>query len=166
MFSITVEKQNGNLTAKSKEILIEQIRALGNGFWTVQATEARQGYSTTRYKWYFGCVLPLILDNAARYYRIVNPKTGEQREPRNTTEIHQCMKAIYNPIILTVGDKTRVIAGTTTDLNDREFIQEFQEQIIADHSGPPYNIEFLSRQEWAELVKSGMWSAHYKAKLL
>ena len=67
------------------------------------------------------------------------------------------MKAIYNPVTLTVGNKTRVIAGTTTDLNNKEFLGEYLEQIIADHSAPPYLIEFISYEDWKELHRANAW---------
>lgn len=91
-----------------------------------------------------------------RKFRTVQPE-GEQRTPRDTTELHECMKAIYNPVTLTVGNKTRVIAGTTTDLNNKEFIGEFLESIISDHSGPPYNIEFIGYEDWKELHRANAW---------
>lgn len=154
---INIEKQSGRLTAQTKDELIEQIRALEDGPWTVDITPGKRGYTPSRYKFYFSCVLWQILTTAGRFYRIVNPQTGEEREPRNTQELHECMKAIYNPVVLNVGGKSRVIAGTTTDLTDSEFIGQYLEQIVSDHAGPPYLVEFIDYEHWKELCKTGQW---------
>lgn len=151
-----IEKQAGVFTSKSRDALKEQFNALEDGEYEILIAP-KKGYKATRYKWYFDCVMWQILCEAGRYYRIVNPNTGEERTPVSTVELHTCMKAIYNPVTLTIGNKTRVIAGTTTDLNDREFLVEYLEQIIADHSGPPYNIQFVTYEEWKSLHASNSW---------
>ena len=118
-------------TDKSRSALKDQFDLIRSqpGKYDVLIVPVKEGYTATRYKHYFDCVLWQILNEAGRFYLIVNPNTGEQRTPRDTDELHECMKAIYNPITLTVGNKTRVIAGTTTDLNNKEFIGEFLQQI-------------------------------------
>ena len=151
-----IEKISGQFTQQSRAILKEQFDAMPDGKHDVLTTPAK-GYNPKRYAFYFDSVLWQILNEAGRFYLIVNPSTGEQRTPRDTTELHECMKAIYNPVTLTVGNRTRVIAGTTTDLNNKEFLGEYLEQIIADHSGPPYNIEFISYQDWKELHRANAW---------
>lgn len=153
----TIETDGITFTDKSRTTLKEQFSALTVGRYDVSITPAKEGYRPTRYKHYFDCILWQILNEAEHHYLIVNPSTGEQRHPANTTEMHECMKAIYNPVTLTVGNRTRVIAGTTTDLNNKEFLGEYLEQIIADHSGPPYNIEFISYQDWKELHRANAW---------
>ena len=153
-----IEKdESGKFTERSRKDHKEQMDALAPGTYEVSIIRAKEKYSPTRYKYYFSSVLFQILHDAGRFYRIVNPSTGEEREPQNTTELHECMKAIYNPVILNVGGKSRVIAGTTTDLNDRDFISSFLEQIIAEHSGPPYNIEFVSYEDWKGLHAANGW---------
>lgn len=153
----TIETDGVTFTEKSRSALKEQFGALTIGRYDVLITPAKDKYTPTRYKYYFDCALWQILNEAGRYYLIVNPSSGEQRTPANTTELHECMKAIYNPITLTVGNKTRVIAGTTTDLNNKEFLGEYLEQIISDHSGPPYNIEFISYDDWKGLHAVNAW---------
>jgi len=153
----TIETDGITFTEKSRAILKEQFGALPLGRYDVLITPTKDNYTATRYKHYFDSVLWQILNQAGRFYLIVNPSTGEQRTPRDTTELHECMKAIYNPVTLTVGNRTRVIAGTTTDLNNKKFLGEYLEQIIADHSGPPYNIEFISYQDWKELHRANAW---------
>lgn len=152
-----IEKIDGKWTEKSRKDHSEQMNALPDGLHEILIQPAKEGYSPTRYKHYFDSVLWQILNEAGKQYLIVNPSTGEERNPANTTELHECMKAIYNPIMLTVNGKSRVIAGTTTDLNNREFIGQFLEQIIADHSGPPYNIQFIGYEDWKELHRANAW---------
>ena len=152
-----IEKISGQFTQQSRAILKEQFDAMPDGIHDVLTTPSKVGYNPKRYAFYFDSVLWQILNEAGRFYLIVNPNTGEQRTPRDTTELHECMKAIYNPVTLTVGNKTRVIAGTTTDLNNKEFLGEYLEQIIADHSAPPYLIEFISYEDWKELHRANVW---------
>ena len=151
----TIETDGVTFTDKSRVILKEEF-TLPLGKYDVLITPAK-GYRPARYKYYYDSVLWQILNEAGHLYEIVNPDTGEQRKPRNTAELHACMKAIYNPVMLTVNGKSRVIAGTTTDLNDTEFLGKYLEQIIADHSGPPYLIEFISYQDWKELHRANAW---------
>lgn len=153
----TIETDGVTFTEKSRKELKEQFGMLPSGRYEVSITPAKDRYTASRYKYYFDCVLWQILNEAGKHYLIVNPKTGEERNPVNTTELHECMKAIYNPVMLTVNGKSRVIAGTTTDLNDTEFIKKFMEQIIADHSGPPYLIEFISYEDWKGLHAANAW---------
>ena len=153
-----IEKDDtGKFTPESLRVHKEQMGLLPAGKkYDVLVTPAK-GYRPKRYSFYFDSVLWQILNDAGHHYEIVNPDTGEQRKPRNTTELHTCMKAIYNPVMLSVNGKSRVIAGTTTDLNDSEFIKGFMEQIIADHSGPPYLIEFISYEDWKGLHAANAW---------
>ena len=153
-----IEKDDaGKFTPESLHVHKEQMGLLAAGKkYDVLVTPAK-GYRPKRYAYYFDSVLWQILNEAGKHYLIVNPSTGEERNPVNTTELHQCMKAIYNPVMLSVNGKSRVIAGTTTDLNDSEFIKGFMEQIIADHSGPPYLIEFISYEDWKGLHAANAW---------
>lgn len=159
------EKSNGKLTQAAREILAEQFAALPDGWHTNDITPGRRGYTPTRYRFYHDVILWCILTQAGRFYRITNPSTGEERIPRNTAELHECIKAIYNPVILiTPNGKTRVIAGTTTDLTDSEFIEQFQEQIVADHSQDPYLVEFVDIETWRAKHNDGTWRDFKKAR--
>lgn len=151
-----IYKYDGAWTENSRRILADLFGKQGDGQYEVTLKEV--SYTKTRYKYYFDSLMREILDGGSRFYRIVNPATGEEREPRSTSELHVCMKAIYNPVVLiTPYGATKVIAGTTTDLNDTEFIKQFQEQIIVDHSGPPFNLELTDYETWRNIKTNEIW---------
>lgn len=83
----------------------------------------------------------------------------ENGDPLSKDEIHDIMKIIYNP--KTVVDRqtgeVRIIAGDTKSISDKDFIDKFEERIIADHSSAPYFLEFMSRSEWIN-----KWAKHYQ----
>lgn len=152
-----IEKRDGKLTEISREIFTEQFAMLGDGKWKIRFDPAKDGYKATRYRYYFGVVLSAILTQAGHLLQITDMSSGERRRMRNTTELHTYMKWKYNLVWIMVGETAMPSAGTTTDLNDTEFIQKFQEQIMSDHANPPYNVDFVDEDEWKSMVKSGDW---------
>jgi hypothetical protein len=83
-----IEKISGQFTQQSRAILKEQFSAPPDGKHDVLTTPAR-GYNPKRYAFYFDSVLWQIPNEVGRFYLIVNPSTGEQRTPRDTTELHE-----------------------------------------------------------------------------
>jgi hypothetical protein len=152
-----IEKISGQFTQQSRAILKEQFDALPDGKHDVLTTPTKR-YSATRYKHYFDCVLWQILNEAGHHYRIVNLETGEERRPVSTQELHDLvMKPTYNKVLLMAPGKSMLVAGSTTDLDNKEYFGKYLESIIADHSGPPYNIEFISYEDWKELHRANAW---------
>ena len=98
--------------------------------------------SNGRYRYYFGYVLTKILHTGLYLY----PNAiGKLVKATNTAQIHELMKFKYNPILTVdpaTGEMIKLGGGTTTVISDTEFISKYQEQIIADHSGEPFFIEF------------------------
>ena len=101
--------------------------------------------SNTRYKYYFGYVLPEILKCGIWQ---IKDSDGNWKRCTNTTQLHELMKYKYNPAqaldpftgeVITLGGKS------TTELSDTEFIHRFTEQIQADHAGSPFYIEWMQR---------------------
>lgn len=151
MGKLWIKKEGGRLTGQSRALLKELFDNLPDGWHTIEDSPRQVGYKPTRYKYYFDSLMKEILAGAGRFYRLVNSKTGETREPVSTEEMHHILKSIYNPIVLVAGDGSiRVMAGSTTELNNSEFIKEYQEQIIIDHSGPPYNLEITDYETWRQ----------------
>lgn len=97
----------------------------------------------TRYKYYFGHILKAI--EQAEIF--VDNATGEVL---STERIHEQMKFLFNPNIV-VNQKNNsltIVGGSTTSMNDAEFIEEFEEQVLMLFSQPPYYIDFKDRTEW------------------
>jgi len=149
-----ITKHATGIAEHSKGVLREQFGGLGEGQWKITVEEAKEGrYSGTRYKYYFGHVLPCILEKCAARFRIVNHKTGEESHPRNTTDLHECLKMMFNPVTVITPNGAFNTPGTTTALSNREFVTEFLEMIMAYFSEAPYFVEFLDREDWAEKMK-------------
>lgn len=145
------------MTDKSRREFSEIWTALPDGRYTITIETSGKGYRPTRYKYYFDSVLFEALRQAGRYFRITNMETGEQRQPRDTNELHEIMKAIYNPVTVEAARRVFIMPGTTTDLNDRDFIGNFLEQIMSDLSGPPYLVEFVDYEGWKALRRAGFY---------
>lgn len=150
-----VQKVGERFTEASREIMREQFGTLEQGDYkvTIEAAKPKR-YNATRYKYYFGHVMATILDKAGDNFQILNPMTGETKRPANTTDLHECMKMMFNPVIIVTPRGAYNSAGTTTSLSDTEFINEYIENIMAFFSSAPYHIEFMEREEWNEMMKS------------
>jgi hypothetical protein len=157
---IHIEKQDGRMAPASKEVFAEEWAALSDGPWTIDITPGKRGYQPSRYKYYFDAVLWAILEQAGRHYLVTVPGTGEQRPPRNTDEVHMIMKCLYNPVTLQIGRATMTLPGSTTDLSDRDFIGNYLEQIMADHMGAPYLVDFVDYELWKAMHKAGEWKEY------
>ena len=96
-----VQKVGERFTEVSREILREQFGTLEQGDYKVTIEPAKpKRYNGTRYKYYFGHVMATILDQAGDNFQILNPMTGETKRPANTTDMHECMKMMFNPVII------------------------------------------------------------------
>lgn len=141
--NFVIEYRNGKLTEASRDVLKEQFGLLGDGWHKVVIQESKTGkYTPTRYRFYFGILLPIILENCAGRFSVIDHNTGEQRAIRNTTELHKGLKMMYNPITFITPNGTFTDGDTTTGLSDRKFINEFMETIMGEFSMPPYNCDF------------------------
>lgn len=149
-----VNKHATGFATQSTEVLREQFGALLEGQYKVTIEPAHGGYSSTRYKYYFGHVLPCILEKCAKSFRMINPRTGEESNPRNTTDLHECLKMMFNPVTVITPNGAFNTPGTTTALSNREFVSEFLEMIQAYFASEPYNVDFLDREDWAERMKA------------
>lgn len=99
-----------------------------------------------RYKYYWAHVLSQIEEKTC----IMN----EYGEPLDCYQIHEVLKLQFNPIMYQKINNRIIIQGaSTTNMSDKDFITEYEEQIIAEYSSPPYYCEFLTRDEWNEKMK-------------
>lgn len=117
----------------------ENFGALPEGRYKVTIEKVGAYERPTRYRWYFAVMMAEILSKCADRFQILNPRTGETSTPRTTADIHEIMKAIYNPVTIITPKGATNSGGTTTNLGDREFINEYSEMILSEFSAPPYN---------------------------
>lgn len=150
-----VTKHATGFATQSTQILREQFGELPEGQYKVTVEAVTEGrYTTSRYRYYFGSVLPCVLEKCARSFRMINPRTGEESNPRNTTDLHECLKMMFNPVTVITPNGAFNAPGTTTALSNREFAGEFLEMIMAYFSDAPYFVEFIDRESWVEGMKA------------
>lgn len=118
-----------------------------------------------RYKFHFGHVLPMICEymNRNGINQVIDPGTGEAL-PIDIDTLHEYHKQVFNPglvkNLLKRKDANGIIKEyltvplSTTKLNDGEFINRFEEQIISTYANE-YGIEFLSRDEFRQYFEDG-----------
>ena len=141
-------------TGQSRDIMADQFGLLEQGRYKVVIEKVGAYERPTRYKFYFACIMAAILEKCADRFQIINPRTGETSPPRTTEDVHEIMKAMYNPVTILTPKGATNSGGTTTNLSDGEFINEYTETIMAEFSAPPYNVEFLDAETWKEQMKA------------
>ena len=156
MYKLRFTKFNGDLTAESKKDFRVLIDSMPDGTFNLIAEQVNVNYKSTRYKYYFDCVLNVLLRNCSELYKIIDYETGELKHPRNTDDFHWIMKSQYNSITIIGNGKAWRQPNTTRKMSDKEFYQ-YIDTIIQEHSGPPFNCEFPTPPEYAQLKKSGHW---------
>ncbi len=150
--AVWIEKLATGLKPESKDVLVQTVRELPEGNYRVVFEEMKRGYTPTRYKYYFGHVLETILLTCGNRFEIMEGETF--RKARDTREIHDALKMKYNPVIVRTPFGAFSMPSSTTTLPDSDFINQFEEQIIAEFSAPPFGCDFLDRQSWAEMMKN------------
>ena len=148
---VNIELKSGSVIGETREELASAIKALPDGFAKVTIQTVKRGYTSTRYKYYFGHVLPVILSTCGHFFKVLDGDTV--RPARSTDEIHEVFKLKYNPTMIQTPFGIYVAANTTTSLCDRDFINRFEEAIIIEFSEPPYGCDFMGREEYAEFMK-------------
>lgn len=148
-----VRKTNGKYEESSREEMRDIFNGAPDGFYEVTIQEDKKRYTTTRYKFYFGHVVETILLTAGSKFKVMLDN-GTWRPVNSPEEMHRVLKRMYNPVTYVTPDgQTWTEGASTTELNDRDFIGEFIEAIMADFSQPPYNCDFMTREEWREVMK-------------
>lgn len=150
---VNFETINGKVTDDTRKDFASAIVSLSDGWHKATIEDVRSGYTGTRYKYYFGHVLKTILLTCGKRFQILDG--NEWRPVRDTSEIHDGLKMKYNPVIMQTPFGNFTVPESSTSLSDKEFINEFEEQIIAEFSAPPFGCEFMSREEYALFRKNG-----------
>lgn len=146
---------DGKLSPIEKAIFRKYFGELEDGKYIVSFE--RKKTNSTRYRYWFDCVLAFALPAAQKVFVI--KEKGVERPPRNTAELHEIVKGIFNPVVIIDTDTGEQIvsAGSTTGMSDQEFIGEFTEKVTAYFSSEPFFVEFPTYQEWGQLRSEGIW---------
>jgi hypothetical protein len=148
----SIEISQGKVTPETRPDLAGLITSLPDGWHKIVSEQVRRGYTSTRYKYYFGHVLQSILLTAGHHFKVLE---GDQWRPaRDTNELHEFFKLRFNPAFIQGPSGMFISSNTTTSLSDRQFIAQFEEAIIIEFSEPPYGVEFMPREEYALLMKA------------
>ena len=149
-YQLEIERKEGRLTDKAREQLGKQFACLPDGVYKLVIESKTDNYRSTRYKYYFGHLLQVILLTCGDKFQVLDD--DEFRPVMDTSEIHDALKMKYNPVIIRSPFGVFTVPSSTTSLSDRDFIAKFEAEIQAEFSGPPWNCEFLSRQEYGAIM--------------
>lgn len=150
--------QDRALHPTSREILKERIEEMAakGGWWWFTATE--RNYTGSRYKYLFDCVYQSALQVAATKYKLWNPANQQFEYIQTTEDLHTCMKGEFLRVQTynTETQEIKISIESSTKLDDREFYNVFEEQVIQhltemncfDSDG------CMTREEWAEVKKA------------
>ena len=151
---IHIEKANGKLTANSREVYRDAWEALPDGWYRAIFEAQKRGYTPTRYKYYFAHVLEVILLTCGKMFSVWDENREKFVPVSNVHQIHDWLKMKYNPDVMISPLGTWVMPKSTTTKSDSEFINEFEEIIIAEFSAPPFGCDYMDRESWAEMMKA------------
>lgn len=124
-----------------------------------------KAHRSSRYKYHFGYVLPLIVEymNQQGINQILDPGTGELLA-MDVDTLHDYHKQVFNPCLVKnlLGKKNIngvepeyiTVPLSTTKLSDGEFINRYEEEIISTYADK-YGLEFMGRDEWSDRMKAG-----------
>ena len=145
-------KEDLKLTDHSKNILHKLFSMLGEGLYSLNL-KSQKKISTSRYKYYWGHVLLLAVNefNKRSMYQIEIEDTGEIK-PLDCTELHEMFKQWYNPVIRRYKCMRIIKGGSTRQLSDSEFLNEYLEKIICFLA--ENDIICLTWDEWSDQMKA------------
>ena len=147
---LTLDRTEAGWTPKSREYFVSIVNELPPGTYEFTIRRKPDGYRSTRYKYYFGHVLQVIMLTCGEKFQVLD---GDEFRPvRDTSEIHDCLKLKYNPVIVRTPFGAFTVPSSTTSLSDRDFIAKFEQEVVAEFSGPPWNCEFMSREEYGQFM--------------
>lgn len=162
--TLYIHKRESNWIPESYESMKVLFSQCSDGVYKLLIQEVKRT-SGWRYKFHFGHVLPLICEymNRNGINTLIDQITGEV-VPIDVETLHEYHKQMFNPGLVKNVLKKKdgrgnvpefiVVPMSTTKLNDGEFINRFEEQIMATYANE-YGIEFLSRDEFRQYFEDG-----------
>lgn len=154
MTVIWIQKQDGKLAENSRDVYKEAWETLPDGGYKIVFEPTKRGYTPTRYKYYFGHVLEVILLTCGQMFSVWDEAKEKFVPVSNAHQIHDWLKMKYNPEVMISPLGTWVMPKSTTTKSDSEFINQFEETIIAEFSAPPFGCDFMDRESWAAEMKA------------
>lgn len=149
-YQLEIELKDGRLTDRARDDMRKQYACMPDGVYKQVHESKADHYRSTRYKYYFGHLLQVILLTCGDKFQVLD---GDEFRPvRDTSEIHDALKMKYNPVIIRSPFGVFTVPSSTTSLPDRDFIARFEQEIAAEFSGPPWNCDFMSRQEYGQFM--------------
>lgn len=150
--------------AESYTALKKAFEGLGDGMFKIFIQQVKRP-GGWRYKYHFGHVLPMIVEymNRKEINVLHDPLTGESI-PIDIDSLHNYHKQMFNPALIKnvlnrknangIAPEFIPIPNTTTKMNDGDFINRYEEEIISTYANQ-YGIEFLSREEYRVYFEDG-----------
>lgn len=152
-FEIVIK--DGKMSGIDKAIFRKEFEALEDGRYRIGFDKKKS--KCTRYRYYFDAVLSFALPAAAKVFHVI--EKGQERPIRNTVELHEIVKGIFNPVVainMETGEQI-IKGGTTTSMSDSEFISEYTPKVLEYFASHPFFVEFVDFEEWGQLYSEGMW---------
>ncbi len=152
---IELRKIDGKFTDTSRLLWQQSTEKLRDGVHEAHLFANMHRTYKGRYKYYFSYMLPEIIRRCK--IMIVSHQTGEERFA-TTMEFHNHLKQAKNggSIINPLTNKVSLVGLSTTKLDDNEFINEYEDEILFDYmtAKPDAFQDFLTREEWVEAMKA------------
>lgn len=151
MKKIYFTKAPEGIAQQSRAALRGLFDSLAPGQYSLVVEEAKRGYTPTRYRYYFGCILPQILHKCSERF-LIQGRDGVLQPVQSTDDLHFAIKAMFNPVVIVTPAGAYTIGESTTNLNDRDFISEFLPNVMSHFADAPYFVEFQSFEDWRKNI--------------
>ena len=132
---------------KKKQLLWNYLRTLKGTYHVIIDPSSPYEYKT-RYKYFFGHIVPVI-EEACIF-------VNEDGEPLDSKNVFYELKRMFAPSIIrnSITNQVTVSARSTSQMPDGEFIAEFEDVIFMTFSQHPFNLDFIDRHEWIKKRKA------------
>lgn len=148
-------KRNGDLTSESKAYLRQSINELIEGKFYNVVIKSNSIKRNSRYKYYWSFLIKIAVAyyNKCGKYQIEDMNSGEVRL-LDDVSFHEALKRKFNPVIIQFADTKIMKGGTTTTLNDDEFIKRYEHEIIEMLASD--GVPLIDRDDYCQYRNDGM----------
>ncbi len=146
-----INKRDGKLTEESREVLRDAILEMPDAGYMFTIEEKVDRFTSSRYKYYWAHVLETIFLTCGQMFTYFD---GVKFSPiKNVEQLHEGLKMKFCPQIIMTPFGTYTVPTSTTEMSDSEFINKFEEAVIAEFSYPPFGCDFMDRESWAQMMR-------------